>query len=85
MINTATAACLMSYSLYTLDSNTVAKFGTRNLAFTLPFVMYGLFRYLFLVHHHNIGESPETALLHDKPIILCIILYVGTVAAIIYL
>jgi len=47
--------------------------------------MYGLFRYLFLVHHHNIGESPETALLHDKTIILCIILYVGTVAAIIYL
>ncbi len=85
MINTATAACLMSYSLYTLDSNTVAKFGTRNLAFTLPFVMYGLFRYLFLVHHHNIGESPEVALLHDKPIILCILLYVGTVTAIIYL
>jgi len=84
MITTATAACLISYALYTLDAGTVAKFGTRNLAFTLPFVIYGLFRYLFLVHHHNAGESPETALLQDRPILLCVLLYVLTVAGIIY-
>ncbi len=85
MINTATAACLISYALYTLDSGTVQKFGTRNLAFTLPFVIYGLFRYLFLVHQHNAGESIENALLSDGPILLCIFLYAATVAAIIYL
>ncbi len=84
MINTVTAACLISYALYTLDAGTVAKFGTRNLAFTLPFVIYGLFRYLFLVHHHNVGESPETALLHDGPTLVNIALYVAAVAAIIY-
>jgi 4-hydroxybenzoate polyprenyltransferase len=85
MINTVTAACLISYALYTLDAGTVAKFGTRNLALTLPFVIYGLFRYLFLVHHHNAGESPETALLHDVPTMVNIALYVATVAAIIYI
>lgn len=85
MISTATAACLISYALYTLDNGTVVKFGTRNLAFTLPFVIYGLFRYLFLVHQHNAGESIESALLSDTPILLCVFLYAVTVAAIIYL
>jgi 4-hydroxybenzoate polyprenyltransferase len=84
MINTVTSACLISYALYTLDAGTVAKFGTRNLAFTLPLVIYGLFRYLYLVHHHNAGESPETAIFQDAPIIFCILLYIATVAAIIY-
>ncbi len=85
MINIATAACLISYALYTLDTGTVAKFGTRNLAFTLPFVIYGLFRYLFLVLQSNAGESPELALLSDRPIQVCVLAYLATVAFILYL
>ncbi len=85
MINIVTAACLMAYALYTLDAGTVEKFGTRNLAFTLPFVIYGLFRYLYLVLHLNIGETPEVVLLHDRPILICILSYIGTVAFILYL
>ncbi len=84
MINIATAACLISYALYTLDPGTVAKFETRNLAFTLPFVIYGLFRYLFLVLQRNAGESPEIALLSDRPIQICVLAYLITVATILY-
>ncbi|HOT96816.1 MAG TPA: decaprenyl-phosphate phosphoribosyltransferase [bacterium] len=85
MIDIVTAACLMAYALYTLDAGTVEKFGTRNLAFTLPFVIYGLFRYLYLVLHLNIGETPEAVLLHDRPIMICILAYIGTVASILYI
>ncbi len=84
MINIVTAACLMAYALYTLDAGTVEKFGTRNLAFTLPFVIYGLFRYLYLVLHLNVGETPELVLTHDRPIMICILAYIGTVASILY-
>jgi len=84
MINIVTAACLMAYALYTLDAGTVDKFATRNLAFTLPFVIYGLFRYLYLVLHLNIGETPETVLTHDRPILICILAYILTVASILY-
>jgi 4-hydroxybenzoate polyprenyltransferase len=84
MINVVTAACLMAYALYTLDPATVEKFGTRNLMFTLPFVIYGLFRYLFLVHNRHLGEAPDVAILKDIPILMCIFLYAATVVAIIY-
>ncbi len=85
LLNVVTAACLMSYALYTLDPNTVAKFGTRRLVFTLPFVIYGIFRYLYLVHNRNLGESPEQVLLSDKPLLTCILLYGISAAMIIYL
>ncbi|HPG40123.1 MAG TPA: decaprenyl-phosphate phosphoribosyltransferase [bacterium] len=84
MINIVTAACLMAYALYTLDPGTVAKFGTRNLVMTLPFVIYGLFRYLYLAYHLNLGETPETTLIKDKPILFCVFLYLVTVVIIIY-
>jgi len=84
MINTVTAACLMAYALYTLDAATVAKFQTRNLVLTLPFVIYGLFRYLYLVHSRNQGEAVDVTILHDKPILACGLLYGLTVVAIIY-
>lgn len=84
MITTITAACLIAYSLYTLDADTVAKFGTRNLIFTLPFVIYGLFRYLLVTQNQNSGETPENLLFNDKPLILCGLLYATTVVLIIY-
>jgi 4-hydroxybenzoate polyprenyltransferase len=84
MIIISTAACLMSYALYTLDSETVSKFGTRNLVLTLPLVIYGLFRYLYLIYHEDRGESPEKAILGDRAILLCVTLYVFMVAVILY-
>lgn len=85
MITISTAACMMSYALYTLDSETVSKFGTRNLVLTLPLVIYGLFRYLYLVYHENRGESPERAILGDRAMLVCAVLYALTVVVILYL
>ncbi|MBD3385710.1 decaprenyl-phosphate phosphoribosyltransferase [candidate division KSB1 bacterium] len=84
MINTVTSACLISYALYTLDDQTVDKFDTRYLILTLPFVIYGLFRYLYIVDHKDIGETPELAILGDKPLVLCVMLFVITGALVIY-
>jgi len=84
MIVGVTAACFIAYALYTLDPGTVQKFGTRNLALTLPFVVYGIYRYLYLVHQENFGENPENALFHDPPIFICVVAYLATVAAIVY-
>ena len=85
MIIISTAACLMSYALYTLDAETVTKFGTRNLVLTLPLVIYGLFRYLYLIYHENRGESPEKAILGDPAVLLSVTIYILMVAVILYL
>ena len=84
MIGVVTASTVMAYALYTTASDTVAKFGTRNLVFTLPFVLYGIFRYLYLVHRKDMGGSPELVLLKDKGMIINILLYLITGAFIIY-
>jgi 4-hydroxybenzoate polyprenyltransferase len=76
MINIVASACLMAYSLYTFNSPTA---GTRHyLMATIPFVLYGLFRYLYLSHSKGMGEAPETVLIEDKPLLINIILYVIT-------
>ena len=85
MIAVVTATTLMSYTLYTLSEVTVAKFGTDNLKYTIPFVLYGVLRYLYLVHKHDLGGQPEELLLTDKPLLLNIALYALTVWVILYL
>lgn len=80
MLNIAASAVLMTYFLYTFTPG--SKTGTQHphMMFTTPFVIYGLFRYLFLVHSENAGGTPEQVLLEDKPLLLCLILYVVAVA-----
>ena len=73
MIAVVTAAIVVSYCLYTISEETIRKFGTKNLMFTIPFVLYGLFRYLYLIHHKNCGGQPEIVVFADKPLILSII------------
>ncbi len=75
MIAVVTASTLMAYALYTIDRETVAKFGTDNLKFTIPFVLYGIFRYLYLVYSRREGGSPARHLLTDKPLLLDVFLY----------
>lgn len=84
MVSVVTASTVMAYALYTTAAETVEKFGTRNLIFTLPFVLYGIFRYLYLVHKKSLGGSPEQILIKDRPMILNILLYLLTVAFILY-
>ena len=78
------AAALISYALYTIWPATVAKFGTESLIYTIPFVAYGIFRYLFLVRTTEQGEDPSTVLWSDAPLALCVGLYLATVVAILY-
>jgi len=84
MISVATACTLMSYALYTVSDETIARFGTKNLVFTLPFVIYGIYRYLYLIHRKKIGGNPTSALLEDFPLFLNGLLWLGAVIFIIY-
>jgi len=85
MIAVVTASTLIAYCLYTISAETVEKFGTEHLVWTSAFVLYGIFRYLYLVHQQGKGGSPEELVLRDKPLLLNIVLWIGTVILIIYL
>jgi 4-hydroxybenzoate polyprenyltransferase len=78
------SATLVNYSLYTLWPDTVLKFGTNRLGFTIPFVIYGLFRYVDLVYREEKGGRPEQILLTDKPTLINVALYGATVLFIIF-
>ncbi len=82
MISVVTAATVVSYLFYTVAPETVAKFHTKNLIYTSPFVLYGIFRYLYLIHQKQLGGSPEKALLNDPGSIINLLLY-GLVSVII--
>ena len=84
MIAVATACTVMSYALYTIAEETVARFGTRNLVFTIPFVLYGVYRYLYLIHQKNEGGDPTKTMLTDLPLLLNSILWLGVVIFIVY-
>jgi 4-hydroxybenzoate polyprenyltransferase len=84
MISVATACTVLSYSLYTIAEETVARFGTKNLVFTIPFVIYGVYRYLYLIHGKKMGGNPTSLVLNDYPLLLDIIGWIATTMFIIY-
>jgi len=84
MISVATACTLMSYALYTISDETVARFGTKNLIFTIPFVIYGIYRYLYLIHQKKMGGNPTSALLADFPLFLNGLLWLVVIIIVIY-
>ena len=84
MIGVVTATTLISYVFYTISPETQAKFGTAWLGLTIPFPLYGIFRYLYLVHQRQGGGSPADMLLTDRPLLACVALWALTVAVIIY-
>jgi 4-hydroxybenzoate polyprenyltransferase len=84
MISIVSAALVMAYALYTMSPETIGKFNTRGLAFTIPLVLYGLFRYLYLIYRKEEGGNPETTLLQDKPLLICCALWIITVGIILY-
>ncbi len=84
MISVVTASTVVAYALYTMSAETIHKFHTDNLKYSIPFVLYGIFRYLYLIHQRNEGGSPERILLNDKPLMINIVLYLLTVWFFIY-
>jgi len=63
-VQLSAAGVIVSYSLYTVSPDTIELHGTDKLIYTLPFVLYGIFRYIFLVHRRG-GEDPALTLLTD--------------------
>ena len=84
MISVVTASTLMAYSFYAISSETAEKFGTDLLSLTIPFPLYGIFRYLYLVHRKQGGGSPARILLTDRPLLACVGLWILTVVVVIY-
>ncbi|HTL44337.1 MAG TPA: decaprenyl-phosphate phosphoribosyltransferase [Vicinamibacterales bacterium] len=84
MIGVVTASTLVSYVIYTVSPETVQKFHTDWLGLTLIFPLYGIFRYLYLVHQKEGGGSPSDMLQNDRPLLACVALWALSVAAIIY-
>lgn len=83
MISIVTASTIMAYSLYTFRAE-----GQREnhlMMLTIPYVLYGMFRYLYLVHKHDGGGSPEDILLRDRPLLVAIIMWAATAGAILTL
>lgn len=81
MIVIVTSSCLMSYALYTIQSPAASHH--HYLMATIPFVIYGIFRYLYLMHRHSLGESPDAVLLEDRPMLVNVVLWGVTTALII--
>ena len=84
MISIVTAGTVVAYFLYTLAPETRAKLGTPYLPLTIPFVLYGIFRYLYLVHQRRLGENPTGALYADLPLLLNVLLWGLTAVGILY-
>jgi 4-hydroxybenzoate polyprenyltransferase len=84
MIAVVTASTLIAYIFYTISPETEQKFGTSWLGLTIPFPLYGIFRYLYLVHRREGGGSPSDLLLNDRPLLACVTLWVVAVVLIVY-
>ncbi len=84
MIGVVTASTLIAYTFYCISPETVQKFGSDRLGLTVPFVLYGIFRYLYLVHRRDGGGSPSEMLLADRPLLVCVALWALAVIVILY-
>jgi 4-hydroxybenzoate polyprenyltransferase len=84
MISVVTASTLIAYAFYTISPETTEKFGTDLLSLTIPFPLYGIFRYLYLVHRRDKGGSPAELVVNDRPLLVCVALWALSVILIIY-
>jgi 4-hydroxybenzoate polyprenyltransferase len=84
MIGVVTASTLLAYAFYTISPDVVQRFGTDRLIYTVPFVIYGIFRYLYLVHQRQEGGNPSELLVTDQPLLLCGALWAIAVVVILY-
>lgn len=85
IIAIVTASNIIAYSIYTIAPETITKFHSKNLVLTIPFVLYGIFRYLYLIYQKQMGGSPERVLLEDKPLIVSVFAWLMSILLIIYI
>ncbi|MBV6517731.1 MAG: decaprenyl-phosphate phosphoribosyltransferase [Candidatus Brocadia sp.] len=85
MISVVAASTVICYALYTMSKTTAESLGTSKLIYTLPFVLYGIFRYLYLVHQKEKGGNPTDVMLTDGPMIVNVILWIISSFLFIYL
>src|SRR6266446_3500751 len=84
MIAVVTASTVTAYALYTMSPETVAKFETHLLPATLPFVLYGIFRYLYLLYRRQLGGNPSELFLNDRALLINTACWIAAVLLIIY-
>ncbi len=84
MISIVAGATLVSYMIYTASAEVEAKLGTRYLYLTVPFVAFGILRYLYLIDERNEGGDPARALMHDRPLMFAVGLWILTDIALLY-
>lgn len=84
MVSLTSAGVVISYALYTVASRTILLFGTEKLIYTTIFVLFGIFRYMYIAFKENKGENVIEVLLIDKPMIFNLLLYIVTTLLIIY-
>jgi 4-hydroxybenzoate polyprenyltransferase len=84
MIAVVTASTLIAYTVFAVSPETAQRLGTPYLGFTVPFVLYGIFRYLYLVHQKLGGGSPAEMLVTDRPLLACVALWAATVVVLMY-
>lgn len=75
LISIVSAATLVAYTLYAFSPEVAEKLGTRWMSLTIPFVLYGMFRYLYLVHQRGEGENPTLLMLTDVPLMATVLLW----------
>jgi 4-hydroxybenzoate polyprenyltransferase len=85
IMNICAGAALLTYALYTKADETVARVGSQWMLATIPFVVYGVFRYLFLIHRRQAGGDPVHILFHDRPTLLNLLLWITAAGLVIYL
>ena len=79
-----TASTLIGYAVYATSAETAQRLGTARLGLTIPFVLYGIFRYLYLVHQKRAGGSPAALLLTDRPLLACVAAWAVAVTVLLY-
>jgi len=84
MVAVVTSSTVISYALYTVAPDTIDRFGSNRLIYTVPFVLFGIFRYLYLVYRREEGGSPEGLLLGDRALLVNIVLFGVAVALLVY-
>jgi len=84
LIGVVTPAVVVCYLIYVISPEVQQKLGTDYLYLTTPFVIYGIFRYLYLIHLEEQGGSPTRLLLTDRPILITVVLWLATAVLLLY-